>query len=175
MQLRERTHKIKNKLKPSIFTGHQRQNITLKLGKFNFYSCICFKLFFYFLIYTILSLSFYIILIYKLSTFEHNPACSIIFFNFSEEFVDKRDNSALESDIIEPSLDSIKEENIHDNIAVSDEEDNDMHEDFNGQDEQIDTKDGVQEQIAQQPNVPEAQNVSLSNVSVEEALKFFSA
>ena len=89
--------------------------------------------------------------------------------------MDKRDNSALESDIIEPSLDSIKEENIHDNIAVSDEEDNDMHEDFNGQDEQIDTKDGVQEQIAQQPNVPEAQNVSLSNVSVEEALKFFSA
>ena len=58
---------------------------------------------------------------------------------------------------------------------MSDEEDNDMHEDFNGQDEQIDTKDGVQEQIAQQPNVPEAQNVSLSNVSVEEALKFFSA
>ena len=101
-----------------------------------------------------------------------------MFYNIlklSEEFVDKRDNSALESDIIEPSLDSIKEENIHDNIAVSDEEDNDMHEDFNGQDEQIDTKDGVQEQIAQQPNVPEAQNVSLSNVSVEEALKFFSA
>ena len=71
-------------------------------------------------------------------------------------------------------MDLIKNENIHDNIAVSDQEDDIMQEDYD-QDEPIDAKNADQGQIVQQPNVPEAQNIALSNVSAEEALRFFSA
>ena len=71
-------------------------------------------------------------------------------------------------------MDLIKNENIHDNIAVSDQEDDIMQEDYE-EDEPIDAKNADQGQIVQQPNVPEAQNIALSNVSAEEALRFFSA
>ncbi len=71
-------------------------------------------------------------------------------------------------------MDLIKNENIHDNIAVSDQEDDIMQEDYE-EDEPIDAKNADQGQIEQQPNVPEAQNIALSNVSAEEALRFFSA